>query len=77
MLWVQQWNHGKKQIVREGVVITVRFRLGSARLDNEDPTNRHLGWVSYVSRACQGQRRRRGASKDVETLGKIKVFIAA
>ena len=38
--------------VREGLVITVRFRLGSARLDIEDPTNRHLGWVSYVSRAC-------------------------
>ena len=29
--------------VRENVVITVRFRLGSARLDIEDPTNRHLG----------------------------------
>ena len=42
------------QRVREGVVITLRFRLGSARLDNEDPTNRHLGWVSYVSRACHG-----------------------
>ena len=40
------------QSVREGVVIIVRFRLGSARLDIEDPTNRHLGWVSYVSRAC-------------------------
>ena len=38
--------------VREGLVITVRFRLRSARLDIEDPTNRHLGWVSYVCRAC-------------------------
>ena len=38
--------------VREGLVITVRFRLGSARLDIEDPTNSHLGRVSYVSRAC-------------------------
>ena len=38
--------------VREGLVITVRFRLGSARPDIEDPTNSHLGWVSYVSRAC-------------------------
>ena len=38
--------------VREGLVITVRFRLGSARLDIEDPTNPHLGWVSYVSQAC-------------------------
>ena len=38
--------------VREGIVRLVRFRLGSARLDIEDPTNRHLGWVSYVSRAC-------------------------
>ena len=38
--------------VREGLVITVRFRLGSARLDIEDPTNRHLGWLSYVSQAC-------------------------
>ena len=35
-----------------GLVITVRFRLGSARLDIEDPTNRHLGWLSYESRAC-------------------------
>ena len=32
--------------------IIVRFRLGSARLDIEDPANRRLGWVSYVSRAC-------------------------
>ena len=40
------------QSVREEVVITIRFNLGFARLDNEDPTNRHLGWVSYVSRAC-------------------------
>ena len=40
------------QSVREGVVITVRFRLGSARLDIEDPKFSHLGWVSYVSRAC-------------------------
>ena len=38
--------------VREGLVITVRFRLGSSRLDIEDPTRRHLGWVSYVSGAC-------------------------
>ena len=38
--------------VREGIVIIGRFRLGSARLDIEDPTNRRLGWVSYVSRAC-------------------------
>ena len=38
--------------VRGGLVITVRFRLGSARLDMEDPTNRHLGWLSYESRAC-------------------------
>ena len=38
--------------VREGLVITVRSRLGSARLDIENPTNRHLEWVSYVSRAC-------------------------
>ena len=37
--------------VREGLVRIVRF-LGSARLDIEHPTNRHLGWVSYVSRAC-------------------------
>ena len=37
---------------REGVVIIVRFRLGSARLDIEDLTNWHLGWVSYVSGAC-------------------------
>ena len=32
------------QSVRDGVVIIVRLRLGSARLDNEDPTNLHLGW---------------------------------
>ena len=38
--------------VREKVIIIVRFRLGSARLDIEHPTNRHLGLVSYVSRAC-------------------------
>ena len=36
-------DHGKMQSVRDRVVITVRFRHGSARLDNEDPTNRHLG----------------------------------
>ena len=48
------------QIVREGVVIIVRFRFGSARLDNEDPTNRHLGWVSYVSRACHGAKTNTG-----------------
>ena len=29
------------QSVREGVVIIVMFRLGSARLDDEDSTNRH------------------------------------
>ena len=50
--WVLQWNHDKMQSVREGVTLIVRFRLGSARLDNGDPTNRHLGWLSYVSRAC-------------------------
>ena len=50
--WVLRWNHGKMQSMREGVVIVVRFRLGSARLDIEDPTNRHLGWVSHVGRAC-------------------------
>ena len=38
--------------VREGLVITVSFRLGAARLDIEGPTNRHLGWLSYESRAC-------------------------
>ena len=38
--------------VQDGVIILVRFRLESARLDIEDPTNRRLGWVSYVSRAC-------------------------
>ena len=38
--------------VREGLVIIVRFRLRAARLDIEDPLHRHLGWVSYVSRAC-------------------------
>ena len=38
--------------VKEKVVIIGRFRLGCARLDIEDPTNRRLGWVSYVSRAC-------------------------
>ena len=40
------------QRVGEGVVMIVRFGLGSARLDIEGPTNRHLGWVSYVSGAC-------------------------
>ena len=38
--------------VSEGLVETVRFRLGSARLAIKDPTNRCLRWVSYVSRAC-------------------------
>ena len=40
------------EIVREALNINVRFRLGSARLHIEDSTNRHLGWVSYVSQAC-------------------------
>ena len=40
------------QSIREGIVMVVRFRLGSARLDIEDPTNRHLGWVSHLGRAC-------------------------
>ena len=50
--WVLQWNHVKMESDREGVVIIVRFGHGSARLDIEDPTNRYLGWVSYVSGAC-------------------------
>ena len=37
--------------VQNGVIILVIFSLESARLDIEDPTNRRLGWVSYVSRA--------------------------
>ena len=41
--WVLQCNHGKIESMREGVVIIVRCRLGSVRLDIEDPTNRHLG----------------------------------
>ena len=41
--WVLQWNHGKIESMREGVIIIVRFRLGSVRLDIEDPTSRHLG----------------------------------
>ena len=45
-------NHGIMEIVREALNINVRFRLGSALLDIEDSTNRHLGWPSYVSRAC-------------------------
>ena len=49
---VLQWKHGKMESVREGPVRLVRFRLGSARLDIEHPASRHLGWVSYVSRAC-------------------------
>ena len=40
------------EIVREALVINVRFRLGSARLHIEDSTSRHLGWLSYVSQAC-------------------------
>ena len=56
----------------------VRFRLGSARLDIEDPTNRHLGWVSYVSRACHAlPKAKTNTGKDVEKRGNIKVFIAA
>ena len=54
------------KIVREGVVIIVRFRLGSARLDNEDPTNRHLGWVSKVSRACHALPRAKTSTGCVE-----------
>ena len=38
--------------VGEKVIIFERFRLPSARPDIEDHTNRNLGWVSYVSRAC-------------------------
>ena len=38
--------------VREGVVMIATFGLGSARLDIKNPSNGHLGWVSYVSRAC-------------------------
>ena len=49
---VLQWIHGKMESVREGVDIFVRFKLGSARLDIEDPINRRLGRVSYVSQAC-------------------------
>ena len=52
MPWVLQWNNGKIQSVREGVVIIIMFRLGSARLDDVDSTNRHSRWLSYVSRAC-------------------------
>ena len=50
--WALQWKHGNIKIVREGLIIIVRFRLGSARLDIEHPANRHLRWVSYVKRAC-------------------------
>ena len=50
--WVLQWNHSKIKNVREGVVIIVRFRLGSAQLDIDDLTNWHLELVSYVSGAC-------------------------
>ena len=64
--WVLQWNHDKIHGIREGLVVMKRFRLRSARLDIEDPTNRHLGGVSCVNghaMPCQGQRRTRGASK--------------
>ena len=41
--WVLQWNHGKIESMREGVVIIVWFRLGSVRLDIEDPTKSAFG----------------------------------
>ena len=54
------------QSVREEVVIFVRFRLGSARLDIKDPTNRHLGRVSYVSRAYHALPRAKTNTDGVE-----------
>ena len=50
--WVLQWDNGKIQSVREGLVIIVMFRLGPGRLDDEDSTNRHSRWLSNVSGAC-------------------------
>ena len=41
------------QSIRDGVVMVVRFRLGSAILDIKDLTNRHLVWVSHPGRACR------------------------
>ena len=52
MPWVLQWSHGKIQSVKKGAAIIIRFRLGSAGVDIDDPTNRHLGCVTYVSSAC-------------------------
>ena len=57
------------QSVRERVVIIVRLRLGSARLDIEDPTNRHLGWVSYISGACHALPRTKTNTGCVERCG--------
>ena len=60
------------QSVREGVVITVRFRLGSARLDIEDPTESAsgVGKLKGPGMPCPAKGKdehgvRRNMSKDV------------
>ena len=70
----------KWKVLAKKKIIIVRFRLGSARLDIEDPTNRHLGWVSYVSRACHALPKAKtntGCVERCREMGNIKVFIAA